>query len=278
MDKSLIKLNSIQNNNLGLQIFSSLAVVVIICILISKYAFKDGKLTCDSYVFNTYLYIILAIILMFLVVLMNDKFGIFNSLLEWMFSGSIIKGIIVMILIIVVIIFLTYILHKTPPENLVASNGIWLLLVFLLGVLLIPNLYLARAFNVATLAALITIIIVIVVGLTGYYYGDKIITFDWDYYLRIALIILIVVSILGMLFITNLENMITFIYIISIISLIIFVLLLFSNHKKLKENAEKCIDGKMVPNYPVQSWGIVIKIYIIFKDIINILITRKLRK
>jgi FtsH-binding integral membrane protein len=69
--------------------------------------------------------------------------------------------------------------------------------------------------------------------------------------------------------------MMSFIYIISIISLIIFVLLLLSNHKKLKENSDKCIDGKVIPNYPLESYGIVIKIVNIFQDLIRIYAMRK---
>jgi hypothetical protein len=41
---------------------------------------------------------------------------------------------------------------------------------------------------------------------------------------------------------------------------VIFVLLLLSNHKKLKDNAEKCVDGQVVPNYPVESYSLIIKI------------------
>ena len=62
-----------------------------------------------------------------------------------------------------------------------------------------------------------------------------------------------------------------FFFIISIISLLIFVLLLLSNHKKLRENSEKCIEGKVVPNYPLESFGLYIKILNIFTDLIRIL-------
>jgi len=67
-------------------------------------------------------------------------------------------------------------------------------------------------------------------------------------------------------------------YAISIISLVIFVLLLLSNHKKLIENSDKCIDGQVIPNYPLESWRLVIKIVNVFGDLIRILAVRKLRK
>ena len=71
-------INNIKGSNTLIKLFCSLAIVVLICILIGNYAFKSGHLTCDHYVFNTYLYIILAIVLMFIVVLLNDQTGIFN--------------------------------------------------------------------------------------------------------------------------------------------------------------------------------------------------------
>ena len=99
----------------------------------------------------------------------------------------------------------------------------------------------------------------------------------WDLYLSIALFGLVSAILFVPFYITTPEAMMTFLYVISIISLIIFILLLLSNHKKLKENSDKCIDGKVIPNYPVESYGIVIKIVAIFKDFINILAIRKMR-
>ena len=270
--------NNIKGSNTLIKLFCSLAIVVLICILIGNYAFKSGHLTCDHYVFNTYLYIILAIVLMFIIVLLNDQTGIFNSLLMLMFSGSMIQSIISIIIFIIIIIALTYALYYVDPTNILASNAIWLSLIFIIGLILIPTIMLGRLTDVVGLAGIATLVITIVVGLLGYYLGDEIVTFNWDFYLSIALFGLIISIIVGPFFITTPEAMMSFIYIISIISLIIFVLLLLSNHKKLKENSDKCIDGKVVPNYPVESYGIVIKIVNIFSDLIRILAIRKLRK
>jgi hypothetical protein len=215
---------------------------------------------------------------MFIVVLVNDKTGIFNSLFILMFSGSMIQVIISFIILIIIMIALTYALYHVNPTNILASNAIWLSLIFIIGLILIPTIMLGRLTDVVGLAGIATLVITIVVGLLGYYLGDKIVTFNWDFYLSIALFILIIAIIVGPFFITTPETMMSFIYVISIISLIIFVLLLLSNHKKLKENSDKCIDGKVVPNYPVESYGIVIKIVNIFSNLIRILAIRKLRK
>jgi hypothetical protein len=76
--------NSITNSNVLLKMFCCLTIMILICILIGNYAFKNGILTCDHYVFNTYLYVILSILLIFIVILLNDYTGFFNSFLASM--------------------------------------------------------------------------------------------------------------------------------------------------------------------------------------------------
>lgn len=270
--------NVINGSNTLIKLFCCLIIIVLICILIGNYAFKNGMLTCDHYVFNTYLYIILAILLTFMVVLINDQTGLFNSLLIWMSQGGIFRIIIIFIILLGILIGLLFALKTVDPKNIVASNAIWFLLIFILGVLLIPTIWFGRLTNVVGLAGILTVVITALVGLVGYYYGEQIIRFDWDYYLNIALICLVVVSIIGSFLITDPSTMMTFFLIISIISLIIFIMLLLSNHKKLKENADKCVDGKAVPNYPLESFSLFIKMLNIFMDLIRILGTLKGRR
>ena len=262
--------NIISSNNALLKLFCTLIIIVVICILIGNYAFKNGSLTCDHYVLNTYLYIILAILLVFMVVLINDKYGIFNSFLLWMSQGSMIRIIIICIILLILLLGLSYALLKVNPNNIVASNTIWTLLILILGISLIPTIWFGRLENVVGIAGISTIVITIGVGLLGYYYGDEIVTFDWDKYLNYALMALIGIIFIGMFIIENPETMFNFIFIVSILILIIFILLLLSNHKKLKENSEKCIDGKTVPNYPVESFNIFIKMLNIFQELIRI--------
>ena len=263
--------NIITSSNALLKLFCTLTVAVIICILIGQYAFKNGLLTCDNYVLNTYLYIILSILLTFIVVLVNDKFGFFNSFLFWMSQGSMARIIITLIILLCILFGLIYALHNIDPTNIVLSNTVWLLIILILGIFLIPTIWFGRLTNVVGLAGMLTILITIGVGYLGYYYGDQIVRFDWDKYLNVALIGLIVIILLGSFTITDPNTMYIFIMTVSILSLVIFTLLLLSNHKKLKQNADKCIDGKVIPNYPVESFSIFIKMLNIFADLIRIL-------
>lgn len=265
--------NAITNSNVLLKLFCSLTIVVLICILIGKYAFKNGLLTCDHYIFNTYLYVILSILLIFIIVLINDQTGIFNSFLL-LFTTS--NTLIILILLLIILLLLVYALQKVNPANIFASNMIWLLLILVLGITVIPVIWFGRLTNIVGLAGAITILTTLVVGVAGYYYGDKIITFDWDKYLQYALYFLIFAAFIGIFFISP-KNIYTYFFVISIISLVIFALMLLSNHKKIKENADKCIDGQVVPNYPLESFGIFIKMLNIFLNLIRIL-GRRYRK
>ena len=263
--------NVITSSNALLKLFCTLTITVITCILIGHYAFKNGMLTCNNYVLNTYLYIILSILLTFIVVLLNDNFGLFNPILAWMTQGSVYRIVFIFIILLAFVIGLLIALQAVDPKNIVASNVIWASLMIVLGIVLIPTIWFARLTNVVGLSSMLTILITIVVGFLGYYYGDEIVTFDWDKYLNIALLVLIVIMFIGMFMITNPETMYMFYMFIYIMFLIVFILLLLSNHKLLKQNADKCIDGQVVPNYPVESFNIFIKILNIFQDLVRIL-------
>lgn len=272
-----IQKGKINNSSNLLTLVSCLIIIIIICILISHYAFKNGTLTCNYYILSTYLYIILGILLICLVVIINDRTGFAMSLLSLFGYGRMISFLVIIVLLILMFV-LIFLLHYINPQNIIAANTIWILLIFLTGLILIPIIFFARLFDVLGTGVLLTIIVVVITSLLGYFYGDKIIIFDWDKYLHWALMGLIIVSILGSFLITDYNTMLSFTYLVAIGGLIIFVLLLLSNHKKLKENAEKCIDGKVVPNYPVESYSIIIKIANILQDILRILMVRKLRR
>lgn len=271
------KKDMVSDNNALLKIFCTLVIIVLICIAIGHYAFKNGELTCDHYILNTYLYVILAIMLIFILILLNDKYGIYKGLLDFLFYRRA-SPILSYIIMLGLIIGLSYAIVNIPPQNIIASNAVWLLLVILISLILIPSINFGRVSGVVGIAGLITIGIVVATGIIGYYFGDTIVRFDWNFYLRIALIVWIVIFIIGILLVKTPAEMVNFIYIMAIASLIIFILLLVSYFKTLKQNANKCVDGTMVPNYPLESWQLVIKMVNVFVDLIRILGIGKMRR
>lgn len=269
--------DNIPDNSALLKIFCSLVIIVLICIAIGHYAFKNGTLTCDHYVLNTYLYVLLAVVLIFMLILLNDKYGVLNGLLDFFFYKSSYPFISSLIMIIIIFV-LSYALISVDPRNIIASNAIWLALLVFITIILIPTINFGRITGVVGMAGLLTVAIVIITGLVGYYYGDQLINFDLDYYLRIVMIVLIVVTFVGMFLVRDATQAVNFIYVISILGLILFVLLLLSYHKKLKDNSEKCIDGQVIPNYPLEAWQLIIKIANVLMDIIRILGIRRMRR
>ena len=87
-----MKLNIPKQNkgDFKLQLFSILAICLILCWAIYTYAFDGGKPTCSNYILNSYLYVILALILIILIVLVIDQnkglsnmvMGIFTNFLN----------------------------------------------------------------------------------------------------------------------------------------------------------------------------------------------------
>ncbi len=123
--------------------------------------------------------------------------------------------------------------------------------------------------NIIYLGILITIVITAVVGFIGYKFGKEFITVDFDKYLRWALVALIVAS-FGGIFVNNPNYW----YFITIASLIIFSLLLLSYNNTIRKNAETC----KIPNYPDESFGLIIKIVNILQDVMYLLArNRRLR-
>jgi len=268
--------NIIPNNNFLLKIFCSIVIIILILLAIGHYAFKNGKLTCDNYLLNTYLYVILAIVLIFMFILLNDKYGMFYNALDYLFFKAS-YPLLSLLCIFILGIILTFILIYIPPEYILASNAVWLLLILLISFILTPVIYFGRVSSVIGMAILITIILVIATGILGLYYGDMLILFDWDYYLMWALIAFIIIYIIGIFIVRTPTEYINFIYIMSFIGLLIFILLLISYFNTLKHNAQKCVDGISIPNYPLESWSLIIKIVNIFGKIIRILGIRKMR-
>ena len=56
--------------------------IIITSFFIHKYAFIDKKLTCNNYILNTYLYIILSVLLINICII-NEKNVTFNTIFKY---------------------------------------------------------------------------------------------------------------------------------------------------------------------------------------------------
>ena len=237
-----------------------IVVGVILVFMINNYGYNDGKMICDNYVLNSYLYVVLAFVIMGITVLVNNKLNLVEKL-------GMIGFLISFILSIVLIIVFKFV----DKNDLFKLHLVWVLFFICLGYTLTITHMVYRDTNVLYTGYILTILVTIITGLFGYYYGQYI-PKNIDIYLYGALILLIIVQLFGPFMVKDLDN---FTYMTAFVGLIIFILLLLSYHKKMRKNAEKCSNDNALPNYPNEAMGLVIKIVNVLQDILRLLNGRR---
>jgi hypothetical protein len=252
----------LSNIKLLYAIFILSIVSIPIILLINNYAYdNNGKLVCDDYVLNSYLYTILGFCYVALGVLLEQKIRLLDIVEN--------QGIFIMIVFIIIYLLIMYklfnMIRNTDPNNFITINILFALVSILFGIILSVIIIIGFNLNFLLPAIAITIGLTFIMGFIGYKYGHKFITYNFDKYLSYALAGLILWIFIVPLYITDIR---TRLLITSIPSIIIFCLLLMSYNKKLRENSENCV----VPNYPNEAIGLIIKIGNILNDVIRILL------
>ena len=242
-------------NNL-ISIIIALIALVINIIAISHSAYKNKKLTCNRYILNTYLYLILAILIIVFIIVLNTNHLILEKIIPFVH-----RSILSIILYIFAVIGMIFYFNKLDPtKNKIQIHSIWILIIVLVGILLYPIVLLNQINNNMGSVLGITLFIIVLTGILGNKYGNYLIKFDWDKYLYISLIIYIVLNII-LSFTGKLSNNLDW-YLTAFV-LIIFVLLLISYNKKLLENSKKCLEHNN-PNYLKESLSLFTKIMNVF--------------
>lgn len=226
---------------------------------------KSGKLVCDNYVLNSYLYTALGFCYLALGVIFEQRLKLLP-----MFMSNIFAIIVFIVCYIIIMLLLFKAIRDTDPEHFVEINIYYFLACVVFGMILSFILLFGAKLNILYSAILITLVLTFIMGFIGYKYGHKFISVDFDKYLRYGLWGLIIWSMIAPIIIADNINTILS---ISIPSVVIFCLLLMSYNNKLRENAYKCV----VPNYPNEAIGLVIKIGNILADVIQILTTTRRR-
>ena len=251
-----------------LKVLFLLLAVVANTIVIKQTAFKEDKPTCDNYILNTYLYVLLAFIIISTLLVAGYENKMIESNIMMIFSS----WMTVIIFIVSYIGLIIWFHSVDPKDNILLVHILWLLLVLYFSLLLYMPVKVAHMLNVLKPAIIVTLFVTAIVVYLGIKHGDKLVTFDWDKYLRMALMG-IIISYFLLIFVPEKDKNKVIIG-ITIVSLIVFVLLLLSYNKKLTERAKTCYEDNN-PNYPKESVGIVIKIINIFMDIARLMGRRR---
>lgn len=165
-------------------------IVVIICIIsIIAVLFNNVSkpLEFNGCVTNTYLYIVLAILICTLTVLLIDKFKL-------MMTYTSTYKYLALFAVTVIVLFMVM-----ATNNVVLQHILWLIFVILLGALFYPSFELSK--NMGNLLKVVLTVIIIVLGLS--YFSSKVPEsyFDsWGTYLCVGLIGLIIFQFIDLIF------------------------------------------------------------------------------
>ncbi len=143
-----------------IKVYGLIGILAILIVNVYNTAFKGGRFTCNKYILNTYLYILLALVIISLENIMLDNQ---NISVEKIFGPF--RGWVGVILLFVVSIGLLLTLMSVNPKNVLLKHILWLAFVLFLGLLAYPS-YISTLENntfVATLFSTIGILILFTV-------------------------------------------------------------------------------------------------------------------
>ena len=237
-----------------LPIFGSSLIMVILLFFIAMNSFKNGKFTCNKYILNTYLYIILTINIIALLCLTLEHFNVMFRFNLWQLIG-----------LFLVLIGIIFVLHTIDPKMVVLKHTIWLLLILALGLITYP-MYVSSEKQVVLSSMLTTIILTVFLSVVAFIKPD-LISFSLGPILLLLLIGVIVFEI-AMLIIyrKNYKNVKMLFRGISYFVIFLFMGFILYDTKMLQVRAKECVNA----DYLLESFNIFIDILNIFVRMLSL--------
>jgi FtsH-binding integral membrane protein len=221
-DKSLISISC----------FVLLLLLLLYTIAINS--FKKGKFTCNKYLLNTYLYIMLTfnILIIINLTLEHNKVVLPLSL----------PMLIALLFINIGIIFL---IHRIDPEKVVLKHMVWLLFVLIISLIVYP-LYVNSSKQVVISALFTTLFLTFVLSAVAYIKPEWI-SLSWGPILFFALLAVIIMELLLIfLFRNNLGARSGLFRGISYVVILIFMGFILYDTKRLQINAKECVKADYI--------------------------------
>jgi len=238
-------------NNIGL--FATIISIVTVIFLLIRNTQKE--LTTNDYVVNTYLYILLAVLLCSFMIIIIDKYNLLNN----------INSMMLLSIFIITIIILSA-MAMIDKRQIVLRHILWLIFIAAIAVILFPIYDFAKHTNILW-KSIITVIL-LVLGLT--YIASRFprsFFESWGTYLLVGLSGLIIFEILDLIF-TGSGTGRQKIY--GIIGIILFSGFLLYDTNQVYQHADSVVlDCQGITNqlkctdYPIESLNL-------FLDIINL--------
>lgn len=237
---------------------SFLLSILIISYAIYKNAYIHNKLTCQKYILNTYLYIILSLLIVSVTILLLDSS--FIILIQSLFQlDKKYHNYIFWILLLLTIGFLLLTMNISP-EKTILKHMTWLIFIILIGITLYPIYKLNQLSSILSSTIFTTFSLVVILSIIAFY-KPEFISLSWGPILFILLVAGLILRI-G-LYLFSSKDTSKFSILLSYGFIILFSFLLLYDTKKMQINAQNC----NIPNYINESLGIFLNIINLFSNI-----------
>ena len=277
-------MNNIENINYNLtekdmtEIRYICVFILILIVIIYKNAFENDNYSCNNILVNTYLYVLISLLLFHLITLLFINGKLHIKLFEFLKNTNVIIGL----LGITGLLFGLLYIFDTNYNNILISH---IMLLVLIGVfsLLTSILYVVlKNNNLYNRVIYTTLLFVIVLLCIFYFKKDFIKKYLKDEYYFIVLILLFVVFLVELIYILFMGYDKTMTMVTSACVLLIFGYFLLKDTenviniteenckialKNCKDNINENCNIEDYPNYPQKSFNIFHDIIIIFQNI-----------
>lgn len=254
----------IPNNNRDISITTLIGILGILIVCTYNSAFKKGFFTCNKYILNTYLYILMAFVIISLEILLFDR----NNIKMDFYNK--IGGIGAFILTLFIIIGALILTMVVNPRNVILKHLCWLVLVSMFSFLAYPA-YLRSKDNNTLLSVLLSLTAILLVFTAVAFIRPDFISLSWGPVLLFLLIGVILTHVIFLFTLnkrTNQEN-VKYIRGVSYFIIILFIFFILYDTKKIMIGAKMCIEKKA--DYINQSLGIVIDALNLFQSLSNVI-------
>lgn len=236
-----------------------IGIIAILVVTIYNNAFKKGYFTCQKYILNTYLYILLVIVIVALEVLL---FEYNNVQVETLYGGRLSWPMI--ILSFVVIIGLLIVTMMINPRNVLLKHAVWLLFALAIGTLVYPSYLFSKSEN-TILSVLLTLVGILVFFSVVAFIKPEWISLSWGPVLLFMLIGAII-ALLVHIIINKGRKRVPKAMSFFIIGL--FILFVMYDTKMIQVHAKNCKEKTV--DYINESLGIFIDALNLFQSLVNV--------
>lgn len=261
--------------------YSSITVCVLIVIIYLN-AFENNKYTCKNILVNTYLYVLVSLILFHIITMLLVNYELHIKFFTLLSSFN---TFLVFIGLLVILVGLTFIFNMSH-NNILVSHFILLLLISLFSLLISVTYARLKNYNLYNKVFYTTLLFISVLLIIFYFYQDTIKQYLTDKYYFIVLILLFVVFLVEMIYLLFIGYSKNSTILISAIVLVIFGYFLLADTQKILDitegnckialkNCNKSLFNKECniddyPSYPQKSFDIFHDIIVIFRRIAEI--------